>query len=155
MNQPFFQSCQTIDCLEFISIQTMITDFVRFKVFDVVTKTLRYVTFCRLCIHIHVHIHKAIVLRSGSHSTVQADNIARQWISSATNYFFLFLVSAAQNRTSIYFSYITTLTGPGFRSGGAIPVVDLALEQINNRTDILPNYTLNYTTIHDSEVKRK
>ena len=64
----------------------------------------------------------------------------------------LFLVSAAQNRTSIYFSYITTLTGPGFLSGGAIPVVDLALEQINNRTDILPNYTLSYTTIHDSKV---
>ena len=64
----------------------------------------------------------------------------------------LFLVSAAQNRTSIYFSYITTKTGPGFRSGGAIPVVDLALEQINNRTDILTNYTLNYTTIHDSKV---
>ena len=62
------------------------------------------------------------------------------------------LVSAAPNSTSIYFSYITTKTGAGFRSGGAIPVVDLALEQINNRTDILPNYTLSYRTIRDSKV---
>ena len=37
-------------------------------------------------------------------------------------------------------------------SSGSIPVVDLALEQINNRTDILSNYTLNYTTILDSNV---
>ena len=65
-----------------------------------------------------------------------------------------FVVSALPNSTSIYFSYITTITGAGFRSGGAIPVVDLALEQINNRTDILPNYTLSYRTIHDSKVKK-
>ncbi len=52
------------------------------------------------------------------------------------------------------FSYITTITGgvTGFVSSGSIPVVDLALEQINNRTDLLSNYTLNYTAILDSEV---
>jgi hypothetical protein len=49
------------------------------------------------------------------------------------------------------FSYITTKTG-SFVAAGAIPVVDLALEQINSRTDILPNYTLSYTTILDSKV---
>ena len=65
-----------------------------------------------------------------------------------------FVISALPNSTSIFFSYITTITGAGFRSGGAIPVVDLALEQINNRTDILPNYTLSYRTIHDSKVKQ-
>ena len=64
------------------------------------------------------------------------------------------LVSAAPNSTSIYFSYITTITGAGFRSGGARPVVDLALEQINNSTDILPNYTLSYRTIRDSKVNK-
>ena len=51
----------------------------------------------------------------------------------------------------LYFSYITTKTGV-FVASGDIPVVDLALEQINNRTDILPNYTINYTTILDSKV---
>ena len=54
-------------------------------------------------------------------------------------------------KVSLNFSYITTRTG-SFVSSGGIPAVDLALEQINSRTDILPNYTLNYTTILDSEV---
>ena len=54
-------------------------------------------------------------------------------------------------KISLNFSYITTKTG-SFVSSGGIPAVDLALEQINNRTSILPNYTLNYTTILDSEV---
>ena len=54
-------------------------------------------------------------------------------------------------KISLNFSYITTKTG-GFVSSGSIPVVDLALEQINNRTDILSNYTLNYTAILDSKV---
>ena len=57
----------------------------------------------------------------------------------------------AYGKIPLYFSYITTKTG-SFVASGAIPVVDLALEQINNRTDILPNYTLNYTTILDSKV---
>ncbi len=54
-------------------------------------------------------------------------------------------------KTPLRFSYITTKTG-SFVASGAIPVVDLALEQINNRTDILTNYTLSYTTILDSKV---
>ena len=60
-------------------------------------------------------------------------------------------VATVGEKTSLYFSYITTITGD-ITIAGAIPVVDLALEQINNRTDILPNYTLNYTTILDSKV---
>lgn len=59
--------------------------------------------------------------------------------------------SAGETKTPLYFSYITTRTGR-FVAEGAIPVVDLALEQINNRTDILPEYTLNYTIILDSKV---
>ena len=56
-----------------------------------------------------------------------------------------------QEKLLVNFSYITTKTG-GFVSAGSIPVVDLAIEQINNRTDILSNYSLNYTTILDSKV---
>ena len=56
-----------------------------------------------------------------------------------------------QEKILLNFSYITTKTG-GFVSSGSIPVVDLALEQINSRTDILSNYTLNYTAILDSKV---
>ena len=57
----------------------------------------------------------------------------------------------AVEKTPLKFSYITTKTG-GFVSSGSIPVVDLALEQINNSTDILGGYTLNYTAILDSKV---
>ncbi|XP_011407344.1 PREDICTED: gamma-aminobutyric acid type B receptor subunit 2-like, partial [Amphimedon queenslandica] len=54
---------------------------------------------------------------------------------------------------SLYFGYITTLSGPLVLSG-AIPVVDLALELINERDDVLQNYTLNYTDILDSKCDR-
>jgi hypothetical protein len=53
-----------------------------------------------------------------------------------------------EEKTPIYFSYITTESF----AISALPVVDLALEQINSRTDVLPNYTLNYTTIQQSTV---
>lgn len=63
----------------------------------------------------------------------------------------LFACGISGEKTPLHFSYITTKTG-SFVISGAIPVVDLALEQINSRTDILPNYTLSYTTILDSKV---
>ena len=59
-------------------------------------------------------------------------------------------VNGDGEKTLLHYFYITTKTG-SFVSG-AIPVVDLALEQINNRSDILTNYTINYTTILDSQV---
>ena len=54
-------------------------------------------------------------------------------------------------KTQLFFSYITTKTG-SFVAAGAIPAMDLALRLINDRTDILPNYTLGYTEILDSGV---
>ena len=59
--------------------------------------------------------------------------------------------SSAEQKDQLLFSYITTVTG-GIRAIGGRPVVDLALEEINSRNDILQNYTLNYTTIRNSEV---
>ena len=59
--------------------------------------------------------------------------------------------SSAEQKHQLLFSYITTVTG-GIRAIGGRPVVDLALEEINSRNDILQNYTLNYTTIRNSEV---
>lgn len=61
------------------------------------------------------------------------------------------LGAGSGEKTPLRFSYITTRTG-SFVAAGALPVVDLALELINNRTDILPNYTLSYTTILDNMV---
>ena len=58
------------------------------------------------------------------------------------------------NKTDLFFSYITTKTvkGTGFVASGAIPLVDWALEQINNSSTILPGYHLKYNTIEDSQV---
>ena len=60
----------------------------------------------------------------------------------------------ADKKILLHFSYITAKTGV-FVSSGGIPAVDLALELINNMPDILPNHTLNYTTILDSKVSDK
>ena len=51
----------------------------------------------------------------------------------------------------LYFAYITTFTG-GFIASGGIPIVDMALQQINSRDDVLTNYTLGYIEILDSGV---
>ena len=56
-----------------------------------------------------------------------------------------------EDKIPLNFAYITTKTG-GFVVSGAIPIVDWSLEMINERDDILQNYTLNYTEILDSKV---
>ena len=55
-------------------------------------------------------------------------------------------------KKDLYFSFITALSG-GSTSSGGIPIIDYALEQINNDSRLLPDYNLNYTTVLDSEVK--
>jgi hypothetical protein len=59
--------------------------------------------------------------------------------------------SVSENRKELYFSFITALSGDS-KSDGGIPVIDLALQEINSDDRILTNYTLNYTTILDSKV---
>lgn len=51
----------------------------------------------------------------------------------------------------IYFSYITTATGPSITSG-ALPIIDYALDEINKNDHILTNYTLSHGQVMDSEV---
>ena len=64
---------------------------------------------------------------------------------------FLFIsLTSCSNRSELLFSYITTVTGK-FTVIDARPVVDLALEEINSRIDVLENYTLNYNAIQDSK----
>ena len=59
--------------------------------------------------------------------------------------------SSNEDKIPLHFAYITTKTGDFLASGG-IPIVDWSLEMINERDDILQNYTLNYTDILDSKV---
>ena len=59
--------------------------------------------------------------------------------------------NAVRNTSQLKFSFITSLTGDFVASGG-ITAVDIALEQINGSPEILPNYTLGYTDILDSNV---
>ena len=47
---------------------------------------------------------------------------------------------------------ITSYGRFGYNSSGTLPAADIALETINNRTDILPGYKLVYGVARDSEV---
>ena len=62
--------------------------------------------------------------------------------------------SSDGDKIPLHFAYITTRTG-GFVASVGIPIVDWSLELINERDDILQNYTLNYTDILDSKVNTK
>ena len=53
--------------------------------------------------------------------------------------------------SDLYFSFITAKTGEVI-SLGALPMVDFALELVNQNDSILPNYTLSYTSILDDGV---
>ena len=53
----------------------------------------------------------------------------------------------------LYFSYISSINPiRGFSAAGGVPAFELALEMINNRSDILTNYSLHHTDILDSKV---
>ena len=60
-------------------------------------------------------------------------------------------LSLAAGKKTLHFSFITALSG-GSTSSGGIPIIDFALKQINNDSRILPNYTLQYSEVLDSEV---
>ena len=61
---------------------------------------------------------------------------------------------SAAEKPILHFSFITALSG-GSESSGGIPIIDFALDEINNDTRILPNYVLEHSTILDSRVHIK
>ena len=60
-------------------------------------------------------------------------------------------MATAANKT-LHFSFITAFSG-GTSSSGGIPIVDFALEEINNDTNVLNDYELRYPEVLDSKVK--
>lgn len=64
---------------------------------------------------------------------------------------FFYWTSFSDAKKDIYFSYITSKSG-GFIVSGSIPMVDYAIQEINNSTEILNNYTLHHGDILDSQV---
>ena len=57
---------------------------------------------------------------------------------------------AANNTTELYIAFITSFGGQ-YVSSGTVPAVEMALEEINNRSDVLPNYKLSLF-VGDSQV---
>ena len=53
---------------------------------------------------------------------------------------------------NLTFMFIASYGQFGFNSSGALPAADMALEDINNRPDVLPGYNLVYDRIRDSQV---
>ena len=66
----------------------------------------------------------------------------------------LFQTTQASDKIKLYFSFITAVTGDSTSNGG-IPIIDYAIEEINNNSNILTNYSLHYTEILDSKVKSR
>ena len=53
---------------------------------------------------------------------------------------------------NLTFMLITSNGRYGFNSSGTLPAADIALERVNNRSDMLPGYNLVYDTVRNSEV---
>ena len=61
---------------------------------------------------------------------------------------------APQTHTNLTFMMIASYGQYGFNSSGALPAVDMALEDINSDPDILSGYNLMYDKVRDSMVSK-
>ena len=52
----------------------------------------------------------------------------------------------------LHFSFIASLGHLGFNASGVVPAVNLALEHINARPDLLAGYEFGYISVKDAEV---
>ena len=102
-------------------------------------------------------LRKAIV-RSRSAARAFPESRQRSMAACPTSLKVLLLAAAVScansERTPLHFLYIYA-DSPSYNSTGAIPAMDIALENINGDSSLLPGYTLNYTQPLDSKVSRK
>ena len=62
------------------------------------------------------------------------------------------LEDAPEGTTPLYFALMQSFSG-GYVSAGGIPALMIALDEINNNSDVLPGYSLHYT-LSDNGVRR-
>ena len=74
--------------------------------------------------------------------------------SQLTVLFFIFwLKLGASQHSNLTFIMMTSFGQFGFNSAGFVPAADMALEDINENSEILPGYHLVYNTLRDTQVK--
>ena len=57
-----------------------------------------------------------------------------------------------KDRTNLTIMLIISYGQFGFNSSGGLPAAEMALEDINNKPDLLPGYNLVYDPVRDSQV---
>lgn len=60
--------------------------------------------------------------------------------------------SDTTNFTNLTFMLIISYGEHGFNSSGALPAIEMALEDINDNSSVLPGYKLDYDRIRNSQV---
>ena len=61
-------------------------------------------------------------------------------------------VNDTDGRTPLYFAVVLSFGGSSYKSVGALPGVQIALDYINSERSVLPGYSLHYT-LTDSQVR--
>ena len=61
------------------------------------------------------------------------------------------LTSGQEPRKPVYFSFIVSNGENGYRSSGAVPAIDIALEAVD-KLQLLREYNLTYETVKNSKV---
>ena len=75
----------------------------------------------------------------------------RSWISAAVILSTAVSLVSGQDSSNVYFSFIVSNGEYGYRSSGAVPSIDIALEAVQD-LQILPGYNLTYETVRNSKV---
>lgn len=64
----------------------------------------------------------------------------------------LFCAFSHVQSTNLSIIFVTSFGQHGINSSGVVPAVEMALANINNRSDILPGYYLTFDHVRDSQV---